>query len=363
MRNEMTSKERVLTALQHKETDRVPFSLGLGVNRPARNDLQTYLKMKSKEEVDAYLLGFSDLRWVEPQYCGPASRNKIFEDGSDIDIWGVVRKPVSYGEGQGAGHYDEIAYYPLAGMNDIKELDKHKWPSAEWFNTGELKAAIKELNKSEELAICIGNGNIFERSWYMRGFENMLADILVEPELTWEIMTRVTDYFISYFHKVLQAADGMIDIVFTADDIGQQEGLLMSLYLWEKMIKPHHVRLNKVLHEYGVKVMYHTDGAIMQAVPGLIDMGIDILEAIQFDARGMNPEELKGKYGNKLCFHGGVSVQKTLPFGSAEEVRTETLERIRVLGKNGGYILAPSHTIQAGTPPENIVAFLEASKE
>ena len=94
------------------------------------------------------------------------------------------------------------------------------------------------------------------------------------------------------------------------------------------MIKPYHKRLNKVIHEYGAKVVYHTDGAVMEAIPGLIDMGIDVLEAIQFDAAGMDPVQLKKMAGNKLSFHGGVSVQSTLPFG---------------------------------TPPENICAFLKAA--
>lgn len=358
MKNVMTSRERVIEGLRHKETDRIPFSLGFGVNLPVKKDLQEHFGFKSLEQVESYLQSFSDLRWTGPDYIGPANRNKFLSDGSYTDIWGVVRKPVSYGK----GYYDEIAYYPLASADDISKLDNFEWPSVTWFETSNLKEAIKALNGSGPYAIAIGNGNIFESSWYMRGFEQMLMDLIIEPELAWEIMSRVTDYFIAYFSKVLQAADGMIDIVFTADDIGQQEGLLISHELWEKMLKPHHVRMNKVLHEFGVKVMYHTDGAIMEAVPGLIDMGIDILEALQFDAKDMDPIKLKDLYGDRLCFHGGVSVQKTLPFGNIEEVRAEVRERVRILGKNGGYILAPSHALQAGTPVENAIAFLEASR-
>jgi uroporphyrinogen decarboxylase len=97
----------------------------------------------------------------------------------------------------------------------------------------------------------------------------------------------------------------------------------------------------------------------MEAVPGLMDMGIDILQALQFDARGMDPLAIKERYGRRLCFEGGVSVQKTLPFGTPEDVRREVRERIRVLGRDGGYILGPSHVIQDGTPPENIVAMFD----
>lgn len=355
----MTSKERVVRGLNHQDVDRIPFSLGFGVNIPAKIDLQEYLELQNLQQVDEYLNSFNDLRWVEPKYCGPSNRNFSFEDCSTVDIWGVARKPVSYARN---GFYEEIFFYPLAGITDISQLDSHIWPTAQWWDAKSIRNTIGRLNNGNEYAIVAGNGNIFETSWYMRGFEQMLMDLIAEPELAWEIMTRVTDYFIAYFEKLLQAAEGMIDIVFTADDIGQQEGLLLSLDLWERMIKPHHKRLNKVLHEYGVKIMYHSDGAVMQAVPGLIDMGIDILEAIQFDAKGMDPEVLKSEYGDRLCFHGGVSIQKTLPFGTVDEVRKEVKNRIRILGKNGGYILAPSHAIQAGTPAENIVAFLEESR-
>jgi uroporphyrinogen decarboxylase len=111
-----------------------------------------------------------------------------------------------------------------------------------------------------------------------------------------------------------------------------------------------------------VKVIYHTDGSIMNAVDGLIDMGIDVLQALQFSARGMDPAALKEKYGDRLCFEGGVSVQTTLPFGSAEDVRQEVIRLIEILGRGGGYILGPSHAIQAGTPPENIAALFDTAQ-
>ncbi|MFW6309077.1 MAG: uroporphyrinogen decarboxylase family protein [bacterium] len=357
MKDKMTSRERVMTALGHKETDRVPFSHGMGINKPVREELAKYLGMDSEQEFNNYFKSLSDIQYTGPDYCGPSSRNTIDKEGRETDIWGVVREPVSYGKGS----YNEICHYPLGDIKDIKELDSFQWPTTEWWDVSKINDKIKQINSDNEYAITIGNGNIYETSWYMRGFEQMFLDLAINPELAYEIMKRVTDYYISYFKMVLEAADGMIDIVFTADDIGQQQGLLISLDMWEKMIKPHHQRLNKVLHDYGVKIMYHSDGAIMEAVPGLIDMGIDVLEALQFEARGMDPRKLKDNYGDKLCFHGGVSVQQTLPHGAPEEVKEEVKARIGVLGENGGYILAPSHAIQAGTPPENVIAFLEAA--
>jgi uroporphyrinogen decarboxylase len=188
-------------------------------------------------------------------------------------------------------------------------------------------------------------------------------DLIDSPEMVHAIFERVTAFYTAHFKRMLEAADGRVDLAFTADDIGGQEGLLMSLKTWEALIKPYHMRLNKVIHDFGVKVIYHTDGAVMKAVPGLIDMGIDVLQALQFSARGMDPAVLKENYGRRLCFEGGVSVQTTLPFGTPQEVRQEVEMLITTLGRGGGYILGPSHAIQAGTPPENILAMFETALE
>lgn len=353
---EITPRERVLMSISHKQPDRVARSLGFGITLPAKHALAEYLGLKSIQEVNNYLQQYTDIRSIGPDYIGPVKTGK---DSSGIitDVWGVKRSEITYGP----GFYEEICYHPLKDVKDASELKNYQWPSPDWFNFDDIVEKIKVQNSDNEYAIIVGNGNIFESSWYMRGFEQMFVDLIVDPELANEIMKRVTDFFIEYFVRLLTAAKNRIDLVFTADDIGCQTGLLMSLDLWEKMIKPHHVRMNKVIHDFGTKIMYHTDGAVMAAVPGLIDMGIDILEALQFDAKGMDATILKEKYGDRLCFHGGISVQKTLPFGTKNEVIQEVHERINVLGKNGGYILAPSHAIQAGTPVENIIAFLKTN--
>ena len=183
------------------------------------------------------------------------------------------------------------------------------------------------------------------------------------PELAHGIMERVTSFFIEHSQKILSAAKGNIDLAFTADDIGDQRGLLVSPKMWEEFIKPYHVRLNKAIHEFGAKVIYHSDGSVMDAVGGLIDMGIDVLQALQFSAAKMDPSVLKSQCGDRLCFQGGVSVQTTLPFGSSEDVTLEVENLITILGKDGGYILGPSHAIQAGTPPENIVALFDTARD
>ena len=352
----ITPRQRILDAINHKGTDKVPFSWGFGLNPPVKKEFAAYMGLK-ETEIDDYLLNCTDLRWIYPKYIGPAGREVRRDDGSYTDFWGVTRRPVSYGQGS----YDEICHYPLAPVSTLSELDNFQFPSPDWFDFSVLTEQIKTSNREKEYAVIIGNGNIFESTWYMRGFEQALGDLLMEKELINAIMSRVTDFFIDFFTRALTAAAGKIDIVFTADDIGQQGGLLISRPVWEEMIKPFHTKMNKVLHSFGVKIMYHTDGAVMDALEGLADMGIDVLEALQFDARGMDSKEMKRRVGGMIAFHGGISVQSTLPFGSPEDVANEVRSRVDVLGENGGYILAPSHAIQAGTKPENIVALLKAA--
>ena len=348
---ELTHRERVRLALEHQETDRVPIAMVCsGINPPAHRALAGYLQRERGVTVEQYLEPLLDIRSVGPDYIGPPLPPRT-------DMWGVRRAPVSYG----AGEYDEIEFHPLAGAGDPDALAAHEWPSIAWFDYSVLPERIAAVESEGDYCLMVANGNIFESAWYMRGFEQMLLDLALNPELADAILERVSDFMVAHFRSILAAAKGRVDLVFTADDIGGQTGLLMSLGMWERRLQPHHARLNRVIHEFGARVIYHSDGAVMEAVPGLIDMGVDVLQALQFDARGMDPVALKRDFGDRLCFQGGISVQSTLPFGSPEDVRREAEERIRVLGRNGGYILGPSHAIQAGTPPGNIVALFDTA--
>jgi uroporphyrinogen decarboxylase len=348
----LSSRERVRLALEHEETDRIPIAMVCsGINAPAYRALQAYLQRERGIGVEEYLDAFIDVRQVAPAYVGPTL-------APGEDIWGVRRKAVSYG----AGSYDEIDYYPLADAESVDDLKQHRWPTTDWFDYDVLPARIAAAQADGEHCIMITNGNVFESSWYMRGFQQIFLDFVLNPELAHGIMERVVSFYIDHFCHMLAAGKGEIDLAFTADDLAGQNGLLMSLDLWEETIKPYHVRLNKAIHEFGAKVIYHSDGAVLPAVGGLIDMGIDVLQALQFSAKGMDPATLKNRYGDRLCFEGGVSVQTTLPFGTVEDVRQETEELIRILGAGGGYILGPSHAIQAGTPPENIVAMFDTAR-
>jgi len=347
----LSHRQRVLSALDHRPTDRIPIAMVCsGINTPARQALEAHLHQTRGLTVDDYLAPLLDIKQVEPRYVGPP-----LADGESY--WGVLRKPVSYGPDV----YMEIARYPLADAKTIDDLDAHRWPTTNWFDYSTIGDQIAAIDTDQPYCIIGPGGNPFESSWYMRGFERAFMDMIESPELFTQILTRVTDFFVAHATAALAAADGRIDLAFTADDIGGQNGLLLSLDMWREIVKPHHARLNRAIHEHGARVIYHSDGSVIDAVGELIEMGVDVLQALQFDAAGMDPAVLKDTYGDRLCFAGGVSVQQTLPFGTPEDVRREVRQRIEVLGRDGGYILGPSHAIQAGTPPENIVALFDTA--
>ncbi len=342
----MTSRERVLAALDHQETDRIPIAMVCGgINPPAMSALEKFLQKNRGIDAQSYINSFLDVAevWVTGDF------------DQELDMWGVTRKMISYG----AGSYSEIVHYPLREMATLEEIRQYAFPRVKDMSVDERVGEIQHLRKTSDQAIVLANANLFETSWYMRGFEQAFEDMLLQPDLIHFIMDRVSTFFTDYFYEILKRCKGEIDMVFTADDIGHQDGLLLSLDMWEEFIKPCHIRINEMIHNMGAKVIYHTDGAISEAVPGLMDMGIDVLQALQFSAANMDPKNLKDNFGKELCFEGGMCVQKVLPFGSIEEVREEARKLISILGKNGGYLCGPSHFIQAGTPAENIAAFFD----
>jgi uroporphyrinogen decarboxylase len=345
----MNSRERVLAALNHQETDRVPIAMVCGgINPPAMQALDAFLQKDRGIDAQSYINSFLDVDelWVTGEF------------GQELDMWGVHRKDVSYGEGS----YSEIIHFPLKEMQTLEAIRQYAFPRVKDMDVEARVGEIRHLRRTGDRAILLANANLFETTWYMRGFERAFEDMMLQPDLFHFIMDTVTTFFTEYFYQIMKQCQGEIDLVFTADDIGHQDGLFLSLDMWEEFIKPYHVRINEMIHNMGAKVIYHTDGSISEAVPGLMDMGIDVLQALQFSAANMDPRHLKDNFGKELCFEGGMCVQKVLPFGSVVEVREECRKLISILGKDGGYLCGPSHFIQAGTPADNIAAFFDEAQ-
>ncbi len=314
--------------------------------------LEEYLGIHDQETVLQHL--GVDLRHPRQPYIGPPLHSE--PDGSWVDAWGVRRRKVLHARGA----YDEIVEHPLANVRDEKDLETYRWPRPEWWDADALAEEIRHIRSCGDYPIALEEfgdpGGIFEIAWYLRGMEQFLMDMVERPDLANEIMRRVADFYVGLLDRVMVAARGGVDLIWTSDDVAHQHGKLMSLRSWRELIAPHHERLNRRIHELGARVMYHCCGSVRPFIPGLVEIGVDVLDVLQFSADNMDPKDIKASFGGKLCFHGGMDVQSTLPHGSAEEVRRVTRERIEILGRNGGYILSPTHNIQVDTPPENIIA-------
>ena len=357
----MTPRERILTALRHEPPPhggRVPFSWNFGPTPEMAAVLARHLAGRGLDwpmlsnEVD-------DIRNVSPAYVGP-------ELPPDTDIWGIRRRSQSYG----TGSYNEIVHYPLAGLTDPAALDDVPWPdpSAHDF-AGFRERVLDEVRgprgesryRAAKLSISMC-GNPFEIYCWMTGLEASLVNVLLNPELVRAALDRITDYFASTMALSLAEVGDLVDVLYFADDLGGQRNLLMSRRIYREVLMPYHAKLFGVGKRLapGAAVMYHSDGAVFDILPDLIEAGVEVLEAVQTDADGMAPERLKAAYGDQLAFHGGIAVQSLLPGADEATVTAECRHLVEVFGEGGGYVAAPTHAIQVGTPPENVFAMLRA---
>jgi uroporphyrinogen decarboxylase len=186
--------------------------------------------------------------------------------------------------------------------------------------------------------------------------ENVMLDMIERPEMAHFLFRKFTDFYSEDIARALEATSGGFDIYCEWSDYGTQRALLMSVPMFQEFVAPYLKRLVDLCHSAGVKFMAHSCGAIRPLIPDLIALGVDVLDPIQVAAEGMEPAGLKRDFGGKIAFHGGICTQRTLPFGTPQDVREAVLDRVATLGAGGGYIIASSHDISADTPPENIVA-------
>ena len=344
----MNSRERMLAVIDRQAVDRIPTDMWATgeVWGKLRDHFGEDADITSELHIDG-MAGF-----FGPDYIGP-SRPELPAGGS-ADYWGVRRKQVAH-EG---GAYDEQSFCPLATAQTIDDLDAYAWPKADWFDYSGMRA--KAVNAGRTHAVQCGYMSPFGIHNLLRGLEQSLVDPLIEPEFTHSLVGRISDFLYDDHRRMFEACEGLIDVAQVADDLGSQTGPLISLELYQEFYAPHHKRFINLCHEFGIKVFHHDDGSCRPFLPLLVEMGIDILNPIQWTCPGMDMQELKSEFGDKVCFHGAIDNQEILPFGTPEEVRGEVRHCIDALASDGtGYILASCHNMQVNTPVENIIAMYD----
>ncbi len=263
--------------------------------------------------------------------------------------------------------YDEYASHPLAEAETAADVLSWEWASPDDWDVSGVREQCERLNAGARYHLRYEVGGIFEWSWALRGFERFLLDLVEKPEVACAIMDRFTDIYIENTLRVIEAAGGLLDMVYTYDDVGIQNGLLMSPRMWRKYILPRHQRLNAAIRCGALPGQDHVPllrrDLSASSAAFVDDMGIDVLNPLQPRAAGMDMARIKAEFGDRLSFHGAIDIQHTLPHGTPDEVQAEVRERCAVLGRGGGYICTSAHYIQADTPLENIVALYTTPRE
>ena len=352
----LTSYERVMTALNHNRPDRPP--LNYYGTRETTEKLLRHLHLETHEELLCYL--GADMRYVAPRYVGPDQFSGIcgYETGG-TDMWGVGWKSIR----NAFGAYNEVVYHPLGRMTTLKQLQEYPWPSPDWLSIAHIKETIEAINQVERKAVVLATGMFFEIAWFLRGFEQLLMDLVEQPDIAEFILMKTTGLLKEIMTRAVEASDGQIDIVWSASDVGVQDGMMFSPSLWRKHVKPWHRQLIEPFKKMGLKTRYHTDGGVTPIIEDLIEMGLDLLDPIQPKAKGMEAENLKACFGGRISFYGGVDTQELLPFGSPQQIESEVLRLIQILGANGGYVVAASNAVQADVPIDNILTLYRTARE
>ena len=348
----MTSLERVRTALRRRQPDRVPAVLYGEIVGYVPSIEQMLHRRCGKHPRDYFHYDLTSVTLAPTGQRTDFSKYISITKDTAVDEWGV---------GWAGGrflHYAEVLH-GLAGR-ERHEIEEYPFPDldADYRYEG-VKEQVDRWHR-EGLATAYFAGSIFEQAWYLRGMDNLFADILTERPTADALLDRITAIVAGSAARLAAAG---VDVLVLGDDIAMQRGMMMSLDLYREVFKP---RLQRVIRAAkdarpDILIFYHSDGKVWDAIPDLIDAGVEVLNPVQPEC--MDPAEVKKEFGDRLAFFGTISVQKTMPFGTPDDVRAEVKLRMETIGQGGGLLLAPSHVLQPDTPWENIVAFFEAVEE
>ena len=404
---QLTGRERVAAALDHRKPDRVPLDIGgsrvTGISAIAYKNLLE--KLGIQEDIKLYdikqqlavvslevaeLLG-SDVvpltrlgpttgmpflridRWTEAQLTdgtpclAPEGYEPVFNDDGSVEI---MHEGVMIARRPAGSLYFDVVTEPLKEAETPEDIDTYIWPDP-WSQreTEFIKKEIQRLYYGTDKALFAGlplyDGSFFELGQTMFGFQNLLMNFMLKPEMMHHWLDRVLEHHLATLEQFLPLAGSYISAIQMNDDLGTQESLLIPPDIFRTFLKPRMASwISYVKERSDARIFLHCDGAIGEIMDDLIEIGVEILNPLQTGAKDMEPERLKKRYGDRLSFWGGgVDTQTTLPFGSIDDIRKEVEERVRILGAGGGYVFAAIHNIQADIPPGKVLAVYESARE
>jgi uroporphyrinogen decarboxylase len=346
----MNQRERVLETLRHEAPDKVPWALEF--TEPALAKVADYYADPRLTDVE-----FFDA-WVGNhfRFVGPGGKGQFhgleeeIEPGLWRDGWGIIWDTRGlYGEGEWGRPVNCVL--PEPSLAHFRFPDP---PGPEHY------AHYPRFVEDNREHFVIGlEGHLFEVAWALRGMENFLTDLILNPGFVHDLLEGITEYYLALIHQSVRYD---IDAFAFGEDLGSQtSGLIMGPKHWRHFFKPYMARMFARVKEAGKLVYMHSDGQIDAIFEDFVEIGLDIYNPFQPEIRDVY--EVKRKYGDRLSFHGGIGIQELLPHGTPQQVRGEVRRLIREVGANGGYILGPAHAVMADTPVENIVALIEAVQD
>ena len=356
----MNHRERILTSLDHRSPDRCPMQISFTPEFASR--LREHLHLQGRlnhnphgggntYELERLLdedMLLTSVGWANSYY---QSRDPY------TDEWGIGWRPCSYQTPFGPGVYTEVATHPLA---DDRAIDRYRATDPNRPELYVQAQALLDQYQAEYFIVGVTVTTIFETAWALRGLSQLMIDFLTDPGLAHRILDIPFQYHLTAAKRLVAMG---VDMIWTGDDVAAQTGMMLSPAHWRTFLKPRMAQFIAELKAINprLKVAYHCDGDLRPIIPELIEIGVDVLNPVQPGC--MDPAEIKQLYGDRLCFWGSLDEQRTLPFGTPEDVRQEVRRRLETIGRDGGLILGPTHHVQLDTPLENCLAMVEAIRD
>ncbi|MFA5859606.1 MAG: uroporphyrinogen decarboxylase family protein [Elusimicrobiota bacterium] len=347
----ITSKERVLTAVNHRApAGRIPITFD--AEKEVYDILYNHFQTRSKPElfdklnVDTWMILPNNFMFSEEE-----AKKEV-----KTALWGYKTRVAHYS----GGTYDELCYSPLAGKDELKDIDNYPWPAPDALDFTHFPKESRE--QSNRAVIGVFTWGAYFVSSFLRGMEDIMLDFAMRKEYADRLIKTVTEKIEGYLTVMLEKYGEGIDIVYMADDYCSQLSPLFSPATFQEFVVPYLKRVTAITHKHNKKFLLHCCGSVRPLLPMIIESGVDMLEPIQIRAAGMDPAGLKKDFGRDICFYGGVDLQEVLCKGTPQQVSDEVKRLIDILGKDGGYILGPGHTyIQIDAPVKNIISMYETA--